>query len=138
MPDDVLRVFGIDLGTTYSVISYVDETGRPTVCRNKDGLETTPSVVYFENASNIVVGSVAKSSALLEPDRVVSLIKREMGTQAKFDFDGTAYTPESISALILKQLSQDAAAHTDGEVRRVVITVPAYFGMLERDATRNA
>jgi molecular chaperone DnaK len=138
MSDESFRVFGIDLGTTYSAIAYVDESGRTTVCRNTDNLETIPSVVYFENKSNVVVGSVAKESAVTHPDRVVSLIKREMGTKAVLDFDGTAHTPESISALILKQLAQDAAEYTGGEVAKVVITVPAYFGMLERDATKNA
>lgn len=138
MSDGSLRVFGIDLGTTYSAIAYVDESGRPTVCRNTDNLETIPSVVYFENDSNVVVGSVAKETAVTEPDRVVSLIKREMGTKAVFDFDGKTYTPESISALILKQLAQDAGAYSGGAVEKVVITVPAYFGMLERDATKNA
>jgi molecular chaperone DnaK len=138
MSDENLRVFGIDLGTTYSAIAYVDESGRTTVCRNTDNLETIPSVVFFENESNVVVGSVAKESAVTQPDRVVSLIKREMGTKAVFDFDGKTHTPESISALILKQLAQDAADYTGGEVAKVVITVPAYFGMLERDATKNA
>ncbi|MER6990777.1 Hsp70 family protein [Saccharopolyspora hirsuta] len=138
MSDRDLQVFGIDLGTTYSAIAYVDETGRPAVCRNTDSSETTPSVVFFENASNVVVGSVAKNSAIIDPDRVVSLIKRQMGSDAEFEFDGSTYTPESISALILKQLAQDAAAHTGGEVTRAVITVPAYFGMQERSATKHA
>ena len=138
MSDESLRVFGIDLGTTYSAIAYVDESGRSTVCRNTDNLEIIPSVVYFENESNVVVGSVAKESAVTQPDRVVSLIKREMGTKAVFDFDGKTHTPESISALILKQLAQDATEYSGGEVAKVVITVPAYFGMLERDATKNA
>ncbi|MEU4249052.1 Hsp70 family protein [Amycolatopsis sp. NPDC026612] len=138
MADDTLRVFGIDLGTTYSAIAYVDESGRTTVCRNTDNQETTPSVVYFENESNVVVGSVAKESAVTQPDRVVSRVKREMGTKAVFDFDGHAHTPESISALILKQLAKDAAEYSGGEVAKVVVTVPAYFGMLERDATKNA
>ncbi|SDC89414.1 Hsp70 family protein [Actinokineospora iranica] len=138
MSETNLRVFGIDLGTTYSAISYVDETGRPSVCRNTESLETTPSVVFFENESNVVVGSVAKNSAVTNPDRVVSLIKREMGADAPRIFDGKTHTPESISALILKQLAQDAAEHTGSEVKQVVITVPAYFGMLERDATKNA
>ncbi|MDQ2879852.1 MAG: Hsp70 family protein [Actinomycetota bacterium] len=135
---DNLRVFGIDLGTTYSAVAYVNEAGQPAVCRNVDNLETTPSVVFFENESNVVVGSVAKNSAIGYPDRVVSLIKRQMGTEATFEFDGVTHTPESISALILKQLARDAAEHTNGEVSKVVITVPAYFGMLERDATKNA
>ncbi|CAM02389.1 molecular chaperone DnaK (HSP70) [Saccharopolyspora erythraea NRRL 2338] len=138
MPDESLKVFGIDLGTTYSAIAYVDETGRPAVCRNTDSLETTPSVVFFENESNVVVGSVAKNSAITYPDQVVSLIKREMGSEAVYDYHGTTYTPESISALILKQLAQDAATHTGGPATRAVITVPAYFGMLERTATKNA
>ncbi|MER5393517.1 Hsp70 family protein [Saccharopolyspora sp. NPDC002686] len=138
MSDGDLQVFGIDLGTTYSAIAYVDETGRPAVCRNTDSSETTPSVVFFENESNVVVGSVAKNSAIIDPDRVVSLIKRQMGSEAEFEFDGSTYTPESISALILKQLAQDAAAHTGGEVARAVITVPAYFGMQERSATKQA
>jgi molecular chaperone DnaK (HSP70) len=138
MSDRSVRVFGIDLGTTYSAVAYVDESGRPTVCRNTDGLDTTPSVVFFENESNVVVGSVAKNSAVTHPDRVVELIKRAMGTEATFEYDGKRHTPESISALILRQLAQDAATHTHGEVDRVVITVPAYFGMLERDATRKA
>ncbi|MDA3646421.1 Hsp70 family protein [Saccharopolyspora indica] len=138
MSDGDLQVFGIDLGTTYSAIAYVDETGRPSVCRNTDSSETTPSVVFFENESNVVVGSVAKNSAIIDPDRVVSLIKRQMGGDAEFEFDGSTYTPESISALILKQLAQDAAAHTGGEVTRAVITVPAYFGMQERSATKQA
>lgn len=139
MSDNNLRVFGIDLGTTYSAIAYVDEAGRPAVCRNVvDNSDTTPSVVFFENESNVVVGSVAKNSAINYPDRVVSLIKRQMGTEATFTFDGVNHTPESISALILKQLARDAAEHTNGEVSKVVITVPAYFGMLERNATKNA
>lgn len=138
MTDDSLRVFGIDLGTTYSAIAYVDESGRPSVCHNADGLDTTPSVVFFENESNVVVGSVAKNSAVSYPDRVVSLIKRKMGSTAVFDYDGVRHTPESISALILKQLAQDAATHTHGTVSRVVITVPAYFGMLHREATKHA
>jgi molecular chaperone DnaK len=131
--------FGIDLGTTYSVVSYIDEFGRPAVVRNAtSGKETTPSVVYFESAGNVVVGSQAKNVAMLYPDRVVERVKRSMGRELSWDFDDQNHTPESISALILKQLAQDAAAETGREVSDVVITVPAYFGMLERDATRNA
>lgn len=133
-----LMVFGIDLGTTYSAIAYIDETGRATICRNSDGQETTPSVVYFENESNVVVGSVAKGSAVSHSDRVASLIKREMGSKATFEFDGKTYTPESISSLILRQLANDAEEHSGSKVEKVVISVPAYFGMLEKDATKNA
>lgn len=138
MSDGELAVFGIDLGTTYSAIAYVDEAGRAAVCRNTDSLETTPSAVFFENESNVVVGSVAKNSALTAPELVVELIKRRMGGSAVYEFHGQTYTPESISALILKQLAQDAASHTGGSASSVVITVPAYFGMLERNATKNA
>ncbi|HUZ26149.1 MAG TPA: Hsp70 family protein [Streptosporangiaceae bacterium] len=130
--------FGIDLGTTFSVAAYVDETGRPSIARNSSGAETTPSVVYFENETSVVVGDTAKRTSLIYPDRVVSRIKRSMGQKRNYQFDGRDYTPESISALILKQVAQDAGQATGHQVTQVVITVPAYFGMLERDATRKA
>ncbi|GLW61876.1 molecular chaperone DnaK [Actinomadura rubrobrunea] len=133
-----MPTFGIDLGTTYSCIAYVDETGRPVVAKNALGQDTTPSVVYFETPDNVVVGQDAKNSAKLFPDQVVSLIKRQMGQQFELTFHGTTHTPESISALILKELARAAAEHTHEEVRDVVITVPAYFGVAEREATRNA
>lgn len=139
MAGDVASYFGIDLGTTYSAIAFIDETGRPTMVRNSlTNDETTPSVVYFENADNVVVGKTAKDIAQLYPDRVVSLVKREMGQDRQWEFDGTTYTPESISALIIKRLVADARESTGQDVQQVVITVPAYFGMLERDATRKA
>lgn len=130
------RVYGIDLGTTYSAVAYVDETGRATVARNSEGEETTPSVVYLESGTNVVVGSQAKNIAKIEPDLVVSLVKRQMGSSAVYSFHGQEHTPESLSALILKQLA--AGAEVDDEVHDVVVTVPAYFGMRERDATRKA
>ena len=131
--------YGIDLGTTYSAIAYIDDTGRPTPVRNSvTNEETTPSVVWFESADNVVVGRTAKDVAQLYPDRVVSLVKRYMGKEEAWEFDGRPQTAESISALVLKQLAQDAAQYTGNPVNDVVITVPAYFGMLERDATRNA
>lgn len=132
-------IYGIDLGTTYSVVGYIDETGRPTVTRNSDGQDTTPSVVYFESEDNIVVGKVAKESAGVYPDQVVSLIKREMGDREwRREFHGKEYTPPSVSALILSALVKDAATDTGRPVSDVVITVPAYFGLLEKDATRQA
>ncbi|MEU4829440.1 Hsp70 family protein [Streptosporangium sp. NPDC023615] len=130
--------YGIDLGTTYSCIAYIDDTGRPVVAKNAIGQETTPSVVYMETADHVVVGQDAKSSAKLYPDLVVSLIKRQMGQKCDLTFHGTEHTPESISALILKEVARSAAEHTHEEVRDVVITVPAYFGVAEREATRNA
>jgi molecular chaperone DnaK (HSP70) len=132
-------IFGIDLGTTYSAVAYIDETGRAAVTRNSEGDDTTPSVVYFESEENVVVGKVAKESAGLYPDQVVSLIKREMGDRDyQRTFSGTEHTPPSISALILSALAKDAAADTGRKVTDVVITVPAYFGLLEKDATRQA
>ncbi|MEH0932251.1 Hsp70 family protein [Micromonospora sp. CPCC 205558] len=140
MSDENLTFFGIDLGTTYSVVSYIDETGRPAVVRNViTNNETTPSVVYFEqDTGEVVVGEAAKNVSRLYPSRVVERVKRSMGKEAQWEFDGKTYTPESISALILKQLAQDAEYYTSRPVSKVVITVPAYFGLLERDATRNA
>ena len=131
-------IFGIDLGTTYSVVAYIDETG-PAVTRNSYGDDTTPSVVFFESAANAVVGKVARESAGVFPDQVVSLIKREMGSRDySRAFSGREYTPPSISALILGALAKDAAEATGRVVREVVITVPAYFGLLEKDATKKA
>ncbi|MGA5301110.1 Hsp70 family protein [Nucisporomicrobium flavum] len=139
MPDEAPSYFGIDLGTTYSVISYIDEYGKPAVIRNaSSGKETLPSVVYFESAGNVVVGEQAKNLAVVYPDKVVQRVKRDMGRERNWDFDGTSYTPESISALILKRLAEDAAEETGKTVGDVVITVPAYFGMLEREATKQA
>lgn len=136
--DGAGRVFGIDLGTTYSAIAYIDDSGRPTVCRNDTGSEITPSVVQFESATNVVVGETAKQSAFIDADSVVGLIKRQMGQDREFEFHGEVYTPESISALILRRLAADAASYTDGPVDRVVITVPAYFGARQKEATRKA
>jgi molecular chaperone DnaK len=139
MADDrPTRVFGIDLGTTYSAIAYIDETGRPTVCRNDNNSEITPSVVQFETPTNVVVGETAKQSAFIDADSVVQLIKRRMGDDVELEFHGTTHTPESVSAFILKRLAADAAAWTDGPVDQVVITVPAYFGARQKEATRKA
>ncbi len=133
-------IFGIDLGTTYSVVGYIDETGRAAVVRsNIDGADTMPSVVYFENENNVVVGRTAKEAAGESPDRVVSLIKREMGDREyRRTFFGKEYTPPSISAIILDALARQAEEVTSHKVTDAVITVPAYFGLLEKDATRKA
>ncbi|WP_214416333.1 Hsp70 family protein [Sphaerisporangium fuscum] len=133
-----MAVHGIDLGTTYSCIAYVDDVGRPTVLRNLEGTDTTPSVVFFESPDNVVVGAAAKDSAVLEPDLVVSRIKRDMGQDVPRVRHDRAYTPEEISAFILRKLADDARTATGEDVEDVVITVPAYFGAAERDATRKA
>jgi molecular chaperone DnaK (HSP70) len=132
-------IYGIDLGTTYSVVGYIDETARPAVTRNSEGQDTTPSVVYFETPDNIIVGKVARESAGVYPDQVVALIKREMGDKEwRREFFGKEYTPPSISALILSALAKDAEIATHRPVNQVVITVPAYFGLLEKDGTKQA
>lgn len=130
--------FGIDLGTTYSCVAYVDDTGRAVIAKNSLGEETTPSVVQFEEGGNVVVGNAAKEFARFEPDSVASLVKRSMGEDVEYEFGGQIYTPEMISALILKELAESAASTTGLPVDEVVITVPAYFGVLEKEATRKA
>jgi len=131
-------VFGIDLGTTYSAIAHMDEYGRPQIIQNRDGQNTTPSVVYFESASNFVVGQEAKNGARVYPDETVSLIKREMGEKNERIFFDEPFYPETISSLILKQLVAEAQEATGSTSSRVVITVPAYFGLAEKEATRHA
>jgi molecular chaperone DnaK len=133
-----MATYGIDLGTTYSCIAYVDASGRAVVLKSAVGEDTTPSVVYFESPENVVVGRQAKDSAVLFPHLVMELIKRQMGDSTRYSFHGQSHTPESISALILRELARAAGEQTGEEVRDVVITVPAYFGLLEREATRKA
>ena len=132
-------VFGIDLGTTYSAVGYTDAAGRVMVTRNGRGEHVTPSVVYFESNESVIVGRPAKDAAGLFPDQVVSLIKREMGNREyRRTFFGVEYTPQAISAIILQALTRAAEEDTGRKVSDVVITVPAYFGLLEKDATRQA
>lgn len=133
------KIFGIDLGTTYSCISYVDEFGKPVIIPNSEGELTTPSVVYFESPSNVVVGRTAKEHSDIFPERVVSCIKRSMGSDVwECECDGIIYKPQEISAFILRKLAADAAAAIDGSVEDVVITCPAYFGVNQKGATRQA
>ena len=134
-----MATYGIDLGTTYSCISYVDDTGRAVVAKSAVGEDTTPSIVYFESPDSVVVGRAAKNSAMLHPDRVTELVKRSMGdADMRYEHHGESHTPESVSALILREMARAAEEETGEPVKDVVITVPAYFGVLERDATRKA
>ncbi len=138
MTKSIKRIFGIDLGTTYSSIAYVDEYGKAVIVPNAENERVTPSVVFFDE-DNIVVGEVAKESAKLYPNEVVSFIKRSMGEpNFLFEYNGEHYRPEEISAYILKKLAQDARQQLGEEVTDVVITCPAYFGINEREATRKA
>ena len=133
------RVYGIGLGTTYSAIAFIDEYGKAKVITNSDNERVTPSVVFFESEENIVVGKIAKESAKTDPGRVIDFVKRQMSDKDwAFEVDGKSYTPEEISAFILKRLAGDAEKTGDHKVEDVVITCPAYFGDLERERTRAA
>jgi molecular chaperone DnaK (HSP70) len=130
--------FGIDLGTTQSCIAYTDDAGTPVVAKSALGEDTTPSAVFFESPGHAVVGRAARDEALLTPDLVAQLVKRDMGTAAAYTFHGERHTPETVSALILRELARVAADQSGQEVRDVLITVPAKFGIAEREATRRA
>ena len=133
------KIFGIDLGTTYSCIAYVDEYGKPVTVPNLDNSPVTPSVVFFESADSVSVGEVAKQALQSDPDLVCSTIKRQMGNpDFVFNANGIDYKPETISSLILKKLASDASEKLGEEVKDVVITCPAYFGLDEREATKKA
>lgn len=133
------KIFGIDLGTTYSCISYVDEYGKPVIVTNDNNSPVTPSVVYFEEGDNVSVGEIAKQALESDPENVCSTIKRQMGSR-DFNFfaHGKEYSPETVSSLILQKLAKDASDKIGEEVKDVVITCPAYFGLDERAATSNA
>lgn len=138
MTEPIKKIFGIDLGTTYSSIAFVDEYGKPVIIPNAENQRITPSVVFFDG-SEIVVGDVAKESAKLYPNEVVSFIKRSMGeADYVFEYDHKTYRPEEISSFILRKVAQDAEQTIGEKVRDVVITCPAYFGINEREATRKA
>ncbi|MFH5230892.1 Hsp70 family protein [Antrihabitans sp. NCIMB 15450] len=130
-------VFGIDLGTTYSAVAHIDDLNQVEIIKNLSGEDTTPSVVYFESGAAIV-GAEAKSCLVTDPDNGCALIKRHMGTVFPQEFDGQTYTPESISGLILKELVHAANQEGESKVTKAVITVPAYFGVREKEATKQA
>lgn len=133
------EIFGIDLGTTYSAIAWLDQNGKPEALNNTEGEATTPSVVYFESESSISVGNTAKEAIATDPERVVSFIKREMSNASySFEADGKSYNPIAVSGIILKKLVQDAEIITGSPVKNVIITCPAYFGTEEHRATKEA
>jgi molecular chaperone DnaK len=133
------QVFGIDLGTTYSCIAQVDEYGKPVVLANFENERTTPSVVFFEDDGSVIVGNEAKNMLKTDPQKVVSFIKRNMGDpNFLFIHNETQYKPEEISSFILKKLVKDASEKVGFEIKDVVITCPAYFGINEREATKIA
>ena len=131
------KIIGIDLGTTNSCVAVM-EGGEPVVIANAEGARTTPSVVAFAKTGERMVGQVAKRQAVTNPDRTVSSIKREMGSNYKVTVDGKAYTPQEISAMVLQKLKADAEAYLGDKVTEAVITVPAYFTDAQRQATKDA
>src|SRR5438132_10432835 len=129
------RAVGIDLGTTNSVVAVL-EGGEPAVIQNAEGSRTTPSVVGFSKAGEILVGEVAKRQAITNPDRTVRSIKREMGSKDwSIDIDGKKWTPQEVSAQILAKLKRDAESFLGEKVTQAVVTVPAYFDDAQRAAT---
>ncbi|MGL5982763.1 MAG: Hsp70 family protein, partial [Cetobacterium sp.] len=131
------KIIGIDLGTTNSCVSIM-EGGSTTVISNVEGARTTPSVVSIKENGEIIVGEIAKRQAITNPTSTISSIKTHMGTDYKVDVFGKKYTPQEISAMILKKLKSDAEAYLGETVTEAVITVPAYFTDAQRQATKDA
>ncbi len=131
------KIIGIDLGTTNSCVAVL-EGGEPVVIANAEGARTTPSVVAFAKTGERMVGQVAKRQAVTNPDRTISSIKREMGSNYKVTIDSKSYTPQEISAMVLQKLKADAEAYLGQTVTEAVITVPAYFTDAQRQATKDA
>lgn len=138
MEVQIKKIFGLDLGTAYSSIAYVDENGKPHIIPNSDNQRVTPSVIFFDQGE-IIVGDVAKENAKLYPDDVISFVKRAMGEpDFLFEHDGSTYRPEEISSYIIKKVVQDAEQTLGEKITDIVVTCPAYFGINEREATQRA
>src|SRR5688572_31440646 len=120
-------VLGIDLGTTFSAMAVVNRFGKPEIVMNAEGRPTTPSVLHFYDEDACVVGEEAVKMVVIDPANVVRFIKRHMGEEFTLEFYGRQYTPQEISALILRKLKEDAEEIMGREIRDAVITVPAYF-----------
>lgn len=131
------KTIGIDLGTTNSVVAVM-EGGKPTVIANAEGARTTPSIVGFSKTGERLVGQLAKRQAILNADKTVASIKRHMGEDYKVKIDDKNYTPQEISAMILRKLADDAGSYLGEKVTSAVITVPAYFNDAQRQATKDA
>ena len=131
------KIIGIDLGTTNSCVAVL-EGGEPTVIANAEGNRTTPSIVAFTKEGERLVGQVAKRQAVVNSDRTIMSIKREMGTNYTVGIDGKQYSPQEISSMVLAKLKADAEAYIGEKVTQAVITVPAYFSDSQRQATKDA
>jgi molecular chaperone DnaK len=131
------KILGIDLGTTNSCISIM-EGGNPVVITNSEGARTTPSVVHISASGERIVGEPAKKQAIVKPKETVLSIKTHMGEDYKVEIHGKKYTPQEISAMILSKLKKDAESYLGEEIKKAVITVPAYFTDAQRQATKDA
>ena len=131
-------VVGIDLGTTNSVIAWMKPDGSTEVVPNVEGGRVTPSIVAFTKTGEIIVGEPAKRQMILNSERTIKSIKRKMGSDYKVKIDDKQYTPQEISALVLKKMKKDAEQYLNGEIKRAVITCPAYFNDAQRQATKEA
>jgi molecular chaperone DnaK len=132
-------LIGIDLGTTYSCLAYIDENGEPVVEKNFEQEDTTPSVILFNDNGEIIIGSPAKDMSMMyAPERTIAAIKRHIGTDYEVDIDGDKYTPVTLSASILKKMINDFNDNHGCDIKKAVIGCPAYFGQKERDATKTA
>ncbi len=132
-------LIGIDLGTTYSCLAYINEDGEAVVEKNFEQEETTPSVILFNENAEIIVGSPAKDMSMMyPPERTITAIKRHVGEDFEVDIDGDRYTPVTLSAAILRKMINDFNDNHGCEIKKAVITCPAYFGQVERDATKSA
>lgn len=136
------RIYGIDLGTTYSCISYLDETDHAVVCQSQEGSNTIPSVVRLMPGEDPVVGETAKDTSVIYAENTIQFVKSRMGREESFEYgpedDRHTTTPEDVSSYILMKCARDASMTTNSEVKAVVITVPAYFGVREKEATKKA
>ncbi len=138
MREQIKNIFGIDLGTTYSSIAYVDEFGKPVIIPNEDNQPVTPSVVFFDK-EDILVGDIARESSKAYPGNTVSFVKRVMGEPSYlFEYDSKTYRAEEVASFILRKVVQDAEKNLNQKITDIVITCPAYFGINEREATRRA
>ncbi len=138
MADQTRRIAGLDLGTTYSAVARFDDFGKPEVIPNLDGERTTPSVVLFED-DEVIVGRIAKNQAVSNPDRIAQFVKRSIGdADWRMDIDGREYTPELLSAIIVRKMIGDVEASIGETITDLVITCPAYFNDAERTATMEA
>lgn len=131
------RVIGIDLGTTNSCVAMI-ENGQPVIVPSRTGARTTPSIVAFTKNGERLIGDVAKRQLATNGERTISSVKRHMGTDWNKMIDGKEYRPQTISAMVLRQLKEDAESFAGEEVTDAVIKVPAYFNDAQRQATKDA